>query len=83
MENKAKEKRRTALERVGLTREDVSKLAEKYGRRVVRRMSYRAAARELGVDVGHLWHVLHGDRASKRLTQELRKRGIEVEGWAK
>lgn len=52
-------------------------------KRRVRRMSYRAAAKELGVDVGHLWHVIHGDRVSKRINTELRKRGIEVEGWAR
>lgn len=49
----------------------------------VRPMSYRAAAKELGVDVGHLWHVINGDRVSKRLVTELRKRGIEVKGWAR
>jgi hypothetical protein len=49
----------------------------------VRRLSFRAAAKELGVDVGHLWHVIHGDRVSKRINTELRKRGIEVKGWAR
>ena len=52
-------------------------------KRRVRRMSYRAAAKELGVDVGHLWHVIHGDRVSKRINTELRERGIEVKGWAR
>ena len=52
-------------------------------RRTVRRLSYRAAAAELGVDVGHLWHVIHGDRVSKRIHRELQKRGIEVKGWAR
>ena len=52
-------------------------------KRSVRRLSFRAAAKELGVDVGHLWHVIHGDRVSKRINTELRKRGIEVKGWAR
>ncbi len=56
---------------------------DKSRRRESRRMSYRAAAKELGVDVGHLWHVINGDRVSKRITTELRKRGIEVKGWAR
>ena len=50
--------------------------------RQTRRMSYRAAAKELGVDVGHLWHVINGDRVSARLTAELQKRGIKVKGVA-
>ena len=52
-------------------------------KRSVRRLSFRAAAKELGVDVGHLWHVIHGDRVSNRINTELRKRGIEVKGWAR
>ena len=52
-------------------------------KRSVRRLSFRAAAKELGVDVGHLWHVIHGDRVSRRIDNELRKRGIEVKGWAR
>lgn len=52
-------------------------------RRQTRRLSYRAAAKELGVDIGHLWHVVNGDRVSKRLMAEMRKRGIEVKGWAR
>jgi len=43
------------------------------------RMSYRAAAKVLGVDVGHLWRVVHGKRVSARLTAELKRRGIQVE----
>ncbi len=42
-------------------------------------MSYRAAAAKLGVDVGHLWRVVNGERVSKRLMVEMRKRGIKVE----
>lgn len=57
--------------------------AKMKARRTVRRLSYRAAAAELGVDVGHLWHVIHGDRVSKRIHRELLKRGIEVKGWAR
>ena len=52
-------------------------------KRSVRRVSFSAATQELGVDVGHLWHVIHGDRVSKRINTELRKRGIEVKGWAR
>lgn len=59
--------------------EEVSKLAEKYGRRQPRRMSYRAASKVLGVDVGHLWRVVHGERVSKRLCARLRAENIELE----
>ncbi len=79
MENKSKAKRCAALEQVGLNRDEVSKLVEKYGRRQPRRMSYRAAALELGVDVGHLWRVVHGERVSKRLSARLRAENIQLE----
>ena len=49
-------------------------------RRQMRRMSYNAAARELGVDVGHLWRVVHGERQSKRLTARLRAANIQLGG---
>ena len=48
--------------------------------RGARRMSYRAAAKELGVDVGHLWHVINGDRVSRRIEREMRKRRIVIAG---
>ena len=48
-------------------------------RRQVRRMSYRAAASLLGVDVGHLWRVVHGERVSKRLSARLRAENITLE----
>lgn len=48
-------------------------------RRTVRRLSYRAAAAELGVDVGHLWRVVHGERVSKRLCARLRAENIKLE----
>ena len=38
-----------------------------------------ALARELGVTREHLWRVVTGRRESRRLTVELRKRGIKVE----
>ncbi len=44
-----------------------------------RRMSYRAAAKELGVDVGHLWRVVKGERVSKRLCARLRAANIQLE----
>lgn len=44
-----------------------------------RRMSYRAAASLLGVDVGHLWRVVHGERVSKRLSARLRAENIKLE----
>ena len=44
-----------------------------------RRMSYRAASKVLGVDVGHLWRVVHGERVSKRLCARLRAENIELE----
>ena len=44
-----------------------------------RRMSYRAAADLLGVDVGHLWRVVHGERVSKRLCARLRAENIKLE----
>ena len=44
-----------------------------------RRMSYRAASKVLGVDVGHLWRVVHGERVSKRLCARLRAANIELE----
>lgn len=47
-------------------------------RRTVRRMSYAAAARELGVDVGHLWRVVNGERESKRLIARLRAENIQL-----
>ena len=74
-----KAKRCAALEQVGLTRDEVSTLAEKYGRRQPRRMSYRAASKVLGVDVGHLWRVVHGERVSKRLCARLRAENIQLE----
>ena len=40
-------------------------------------------AAELGVNVGHLWRVIHGERSSMRLMAELKKRGIEVKGAAR
>ena len=43
------------------------------------RMSYRAAAQALGVDVGHLWRVVHGERVSKRLSARLRAENIQLE----
>ena len=46
----------------------------------VRLMGYHAAARELGVDVGHLWRVVHGERQSKRLTARLRAANIQLGG---
>ncbi len=48
-------------------------------KRQTRRMSYRAAAKELGVDVGHLWHVVKGERVSKRLCARLRAANIQLE----
>ena len=42
-------------------------------------MSYRAAASLLGVDVGHLWRVVHGERVSKRLSARLRAENIKLE----
>lgn len=45
----------------------------------VRRMSYRAASKVLGVDVGHLWRVVHGERVSKRLCARLRSENIQLE----
>ena len=48
-------------------------------KRQVRRMSYRAASKVLGVDVGHLWRVVHGERVSKRLCARLRAENIELE----
>lgn len=48
-------------------------------RRQVRRMSYRAASKVLGVDVGHLWRVVHGERVSKRLCARLRAENIQLE----
>lgn len=45
----------------------------------VRRMSYRAASKVLGVDVGHLWRVVHGERQSKRLCARLRSENIQLE----
>ena len=48
-------------------------------RQKVRRMSYRAASKVLGVDVGHLWRVVHGERVSKRLCARLRAANIELE----
>lgn len=48
-------------------------------KRQVRRMSYRAASKVLGVDVGHLWRVVHGERVSKRLCARLRAANIELE----
>ena len=47
--------------------------------RQVRRMSYRAASKVLGVDVGHLWRVVHGERVSKRLCARLRSENIQLE----
>ena len=43
------------------------------------RMSYAAAARVLGVDVGHLWRVVHGERESKRLCARLRAENIKLD----
>lgn len=37
-----------------------------------------ALARELGVTREHLWRVVTGRRESRRLTVELRERGIKV-----
>lgn len=56
---------------------------KKRTRRTVRQLSYRAAAAEVGVNVGHLWRVIHGERSSMRLMAELKKRGIEVKGGAR
>ena len=62
----------------------MERTAKKKTRRTVRRlMSYRAAAAEVGVNVGHLWRVIHGERSSRRLMAELKKRGIEVKGAAR
>ena len=38
-----------------------------------------ALARELGVTREHLWRVVTGRRESRRLTVELRKRGLTFE----
>ena len=54
--------------------------AKTKARRTVRRMSYAAAARELGVDVGHLWRVVNGERESKRLIARLRAENIQLGG---
>jgi hypothetical protein len=59
----------------------MERTAKKKTRRTV--LSYRAAAAELGVNVGHLWRVIHGERSSMRLMSELKKRGIEVKGAAR
>ena len=56
----------------------MERTAKKKTRRTVRRLSYRAAAAELGVDVGHLWRVIHGERSSMRLMARLRDAGIKV-----
>lgn len=61
----------------------MERTAKKKTRRTVRRLSYRAAAAEVGVNVGHLWRVIHGERSSRRLMAELKKRGIEVKGAAR
>lgn len=61
----------------------MERTAKKKTRRTVRRLSYRAAAAEVGVNVGHLWRVIHGERSSRRLMAELKKRGIEVKGGAR
>lgn len=61
----------------------MERTAKEKTRRTVRRLSYRAAAAEVGVDVGHLWRVIHGERSSRRLMAELWKRGIEVKGAAR
>ena len=37
------------------------------------------AAKELGVDVGHLWRVVKGERVSKRLCARLRAANIQLE----
>lgn len=48
-------------------------------KKAVRRMSYRAAAKVLGVDVGHLWRVVNGERVSRRLCARLRSENIQLE----
>ena len=45
---------------------------------VSRMTNASALARELGVTREHLWRVVTGRRASRRLAAQLRQRGVKV-----
>ena len=42
------------------------------------KVNYRALARELERSASHIWRVMHGERASRRLAAELKARGIRI-----